>query len=170
VDGGRSRDLVTFDVRRAGFGKGATISVDLGRGALRTKARAGRVHGLEVLFILGEDARWQVRGSHRNEDLIMQGGRGLEAAMGGGRDSVVATRGADVLDLGTGRGDFANGRQGTDTCLGAERVRSCEIRRSGRSGRAALPIGARERDAVERLQRGAQVVPRPLLDDVEQHR
>ena len=41
--------------------------------------------------------------------------------MRGGRDS----RGRDVLDLGQGRGDFANGRQGTDT-LAAERVRSCE--------------------------------------------
>jgi hypothetical protein len=134
VDGGGSRDLVTFDVRRAGFGTGSPITVDLGRGVLRTKARAGRVRSLEVLWIRGEDARWRVRGTPHNDDLIMQGGRSLEAVMRGGRDSVVATRGPDVLDLGTGRGDFANGRQGRDTCLGAERVVSCENRSSGPSG------------------------------------
>jgi hypothetical protein len=160
VDGGRSRDLVTFDVRKAGFGTGAPITVDLGRGVLRTKARVGRVRGLEVLWIRGEDARWQVRGTHRNEDVIMQGGRSLEASMRAGRDSVVATRGRDVLDLGSGRGDFANGRKGRDTCLGAERVRSCEDRGSGRSGRAAGQADVRTRDALERLGRGAQVVPR----------
>jgi hypothetical protein len=61
VDGGSARDLVTFDVRKAGFGKGTTITVDLDRGVLRTEARAGRgragrVRGLEVLWIKGEDA------------------------------------------------------------------------------------------------------------------
>ena len=157
VDGGSSRDLVTFDVRKAGFGKGTTITVDLGRGVLRTNVRAGRVRGLEVLWIQGEDARWRVRGTHRNEDVIMQGGRSLEAWMRGGRDSVVATRGPDFLDLGNGGGDFANGRKGNDTCLGAERVISCEaLRRSGRAVRHAPP---QARDAVERLERRAQVVP-----------
>ena len=29
MDGGSSRDLVAFDVRKAGFGKGMTIDVDL---------------------------------------------------------------------------------------------------------------------------------------------
>lgn len=169
VDGGGARDLVTFDVRKAGFGKGAPITVDLDRGVLRTKARAGRVRSLEVLFILGEDAGWRVRGTHRNEALIMRGGRGLEAVMRGGRDSVVATRGPDVLDLGTGRGDFANGRQGRDTCLGAERVMNCENRSSGRSGRAALDARAQARDAVQRLERGTQVVPRLPLEELELH-
>ena len=160
VDGGRSRDLVTFDVRKTGFGKGTTIDVDLGRGVLRTRARAGRVHGLEVLWIVGEDARWRVRGTHRNEDHIMQGGRSLEASMRGGRDSVVAPRGPDVVDLGQGRNDFANGRMGHDTCLGAERVRSCENQGSGRSGQAGRDAYARARAASERLERDAQVVPR----------
>jgi hypothetical protein len=169
VDGGRSRDLVTLDVRKAGFGEGTTISVDLARGVLRTKARAGRVRGLEVLWIRGEDARWRVRGTHRNEDLIMQGGRSLEAWMRGGRDSVVATRGRDVLDLGQGRNDFANGRKGWDICLGAERFMSCENQSSGRSGRAAPGARAPARNADERLHRGVQVVPRPLLGDVELH-
>jgi hypothetical protein len=164
VDGGSARDLVTFDVRKGGFGKGSTITVDLGRGVLRTTARAGRVRGLEVLWIKGEDARWRIRGTHRNEDVIMQGGRSLEAWMRGGRDSVVATRGRDVLDLGQGRGDFANGRTGRDTCLGAERVRSCEVLRSGRSDRAARQAGATERDAVQRLERGAQVVARMPIE------
>jgi hypothetical protein len=146
VDGGSARDLVTFDVRKAGFGKGTTITVDLDRGVLRTEARAGRgragrVRGLEVLWIKGEDARWRVRGTHRNEDLIMQGGRSVEATMRGGRDSVVATRGPDVLDLGNGRNDFANGRMGRDTCLGAERVRSCEDVRSGDAQVADRPNG-----------------------------
>ena len=89
--------------------------------------------------------------------------------MRGGRDSVIGTRGPDVLDLGTGRGDFANGRQGKDTCLGAERVRSCENVRSGRSGRAALLPDARARDAAERLERGTQVVPRLPLEEFELH-
>ncbi|WP_416956868.1 calcium-binding protein [Nocardioides sp. T5] len=164
VDGGSARDLVTFDVRKAGFGKGSTITVDLGRGVLRAKARAGRLRGLEVLWIKGEDARWRIRGTHRNEDVIMQGGRSLEASMRGGRDSVVATRGRDVLDLGQGRGDFANGRMGRDTCLGAERVRSCEVLRSGRSDRAARQAGTTERDAVERLERGLHVVARMPIE------
>jgi hypothetical protein len=169
VDGGSSRDLVTFDVRKGGFGKGTTITVDLARRVLRTKTRAGRVRGLEVMWIKGENARWQVRGTHRNEDVIMQGGRSLEASMRGGRDSVVATRGPDVLDLGEGRGDFANGRQGRDTCLGAERVRSCENVRSRWSGQDARVARAPARNAFERLLRGVQVVPRPLAGDFEQH-
>ena len=168
VDGGSSRDLVTFDVRKAGFGKGTTITVDLGRGVLRTKVRAGRVRGLEVLWIQGEDARWRVRGTHRNEDLIMQGGRSLEAWMRGGRDSVVATRGPDSLDLGNGGGDFANGRKGNDTCLGAERVISCEGLR--RSGRAARPARAQARVAVDRLERRVPVVARLPFGGSELHR
>lgn len=152
VDGGGSRDLVTFDARGADLGTRSPITVDLGRGVLRTTERAGRVRGLEVLWVRGGDARWRVRGTPHDDDLIMQGGRSLEAVMRGGRDSVVATRGRDVLDLGTGRDDFANGRQGRDTCLGAERVRSCEDRSSGRAARDVL-AGARA--AVEGLQRGA---------------
>lgn len=167
VDGGGSRDLVTLDVRKAGFGKGSPITVDLGRGVLRTKERAGRVRGLEVLWIQGEDAPWRVRGTPRNDDVIMQGGRSLEASLRGGRDSVVATRGRDVLDLGTGRGDFANGRQGRDTCLGAERVRSCEVVRSGRSGRDARDARTPSRTGFERLDRGPRVVPRLPLDLAE---
>lgn len=167
VDGGRSRDLVTFDVRTAGFGKGSLIDVDLSRGVLRTRARAGRVRGLEVLWIRGEDSRWRVRGTHRNEDVIMQGGRSLEASMRGGRDSVVATRGRDVLDLGQGRGDFANGRMGRDTCLGAERVRNCENRSPRRSGQAARDARAPARNAFERLLRGAPVVSRTLVGDFD---
>jgi hypothetical protein len=154
VDGGGSRDLVTFDVRGAGFGTGSPITVDLGRGVLRTEARAGRVRSLEVLWIRGEDARWRVRGTPHNDDLIMQGGRSLEAVMRGGRDSVVATRGPDVLDLGTGRGDFANGRRGRDTCLGAERVVSCENRSSGTSGLSV--VGGRWPDVF-----GGSVGPPP---------
>lgn len=169
VDGGRSRDLVTFDVRKAGFRKGSPITVDLGRGVLRTTARAGRVRSLEVLWIRGEDSRWQVRGTHRNEDVIMQGGRSLKTLMRGGRDSVVATRGRDVLDLGQGRGDFANGRKGRDTCLGAERVRNCENLSSRWSGQDARDAHAPARSAFERRLRGAQVVPRPLLGDLDLH-
>ena len=160
VDGGGSRDLAVLNVRKGGFGKGSTITVDQGRGILRTRGRAGRVRGLEVMAIFSKDERWRFRGTPRNDDLIMQGGRSLEAVMRGGRDSVVATRGQDVLDLGDGRGDFANGRKGRDTCLGAERVRSCEDRRSGRSGRAPQSADARARIKDERLERGAQVVPR----------
>lgn len=167
VDGGSSRDLVTFDVRKAGFGKGTTITVDLGRGVLRTKVRAGRVRGLEVLWIQGEDARWRVRGTHRNEDIIMRGGRSLDAWMRGGRDSVVATRGPDFLDLGNGGGDFANGRMGNDTCLGAERVNSCEALR--RSGRAARHAPAQARVAVHRLKRGVPVMARPPVGGSELH-
>lgn len=170
VDGGGSRDLAILDVRKAGFGKGSTITVDQGRGVLRTRVRAGRVRGLEVMAIISKDERWRFRGTHRNEDLIMQGGRSLEAVMRGGRDSVVATRGRDVLDLGKGRGDFANGRKERDTCLGAERVRSCENLRSGRSGRAVRHAHARARSADERLERGAQVVPRLPLGWSELHR
>jgi len=87
--------------------------------------------------------------------------------MRGGRDSVVATRGRDVLDLGQGRGDFANGRKGRDTCLGAERVRSCENLSSGWSGQDARDAHAPARNAFERLLRGAQVVPRPLVGDFD---
>ncbi|MET1037964.1 MAG: calcium-binding protein [Aeromicrobium sp.] len=158
VEGGGARDLAILNVRKAGFGKGSTVTVDLGRGVLRTRARAGRVRGLEVMAIISKDERWRFRGTPRNDDLIMQGGRSMEAVMRGGRDSVVATPGPDVLDLGKGRGDFANGRKGRDTCLGAERVRSCEDQGSGRSGRAARHADAR--DEEERLERGAQVVPR----------
>ncbi|MFC7361305.1 calcium-binding protein [Nocardioides astragali] len=167
VDGGSSRDLVTFDVRKAGFGKGTTITVDLARGVLLTKVRAGRVRGLEVLWIQGEDARWRVRGTHRNEDIIMRGGRSLEAWMRGGRDSVVATRGPDFLDLGSGGGDFANGRKGNDTCLGAERVISCEALR--RSGRAARHAPAQARIAVDRLERRVPVVARLPFGGSELH-
>lgn len=156
VDGGGSRDLAILNVRKGGFGKGSTVTVDHGRGVLRTRARAGRVRSLEVMAIFSKDERWRVRGTPGNDDLFLQGGRSLEAAMRGGRDSVIATRGPDVLDLGTGGGDFANGRQGRDTCLGAERVRSCENRSSGRSGRAARDALARVGSAVERLERGAQ--------------
>ena len=162
VDGGGSRDLAILDVRKAGFGKGSTITVDLGRGVLRTKARAGRVRALEVMAIIGKDERWKFRGTNRNEDLLMQGGRSLEAVMRGGRDSVVATPGRDVLDLGKGRGDFANGRKGRDTCLGAERVTSCENLGSGRSGRAVRDARARDRatsdsSAARRSCRGCQL-------------
>jgi hypothetical protein len=167
VDGGGSRDLAILNVRKGGFGKGSTVTVDQGRGVLRTRARAGRVRSLEVMAIFSKDERWRFRGTPGNDDLFLQGGRSLEAAMRGGRDSVIATRGPDVLDLGTGRGDFANGRQGRDTCLGAERVRSCEIRSSGRSGRAARGALARARVAVDRLESGARVVPRLPLEDFE---
>ena len=160
MDGGGSRDLAILNVRKAGFGKGSTITVDQGRGVLRTRVRAGWVRGFEVMAIISKDERWRFRGTHRNEDLIMQGGRSLEAVMRGGRDSVVATRGRDLMDLGKGRGDFANGRKERDTCLGAERVRSCENLSSGRSGRAVRDAAARARAADERLERGAQVVPR----------
>lgn len=170
VDGGRSRDLVTLDVRKTGFGKGSPITVDLGRGVLRTRARAARVRGLEVLWIQGEDARWRVRGTQRNDDLIMQGGRSLEASMRGGRDSVVATRGRDVLDLGAGRGDFANGRQGQDTCLGAERVRSCEDVGSGRSGRDARDGRTPTPNGFERLESGPRVAPRLPIELAELRR
>lgn len=169
VDGGGSRDLAVLDVRKAGFGKGSTITVDQGRGVLRTRVRAGRVRSLEVMAIVSKDVRWRFRGTHRNEALIMQGGRSLEAVMRGGRDSVVATRGRDVLDLGKGRGDFANGRQERDRCLGAERVRGCEDLGSGRSGRAVRHGRARARSADERLERGAQVVPRLPRDGSELH-
>ena len=169
VDGGGSRDLAILDVRKAGFGKGSTITVDLGSGVLRTKARAGGVRALEVMAIIGKDERWKFRGTNRSEDLLMQGGRSLEAVMRGGRDSVVATPGRDVLDLGKGRGDFANGRKGRDTCLGAERVSSCENVSSGRSGRAVRDARARARGADERLARGAQVVPRLSLGGSEHH-
>lgn len=60
-------------------------------------------------------------------------------------------------------------RQGRDTCLGAERVRSCENVRSRRSDRDARDARAPARNAFERLLRGVQVVPRPLAADVEQH-
>ena len=169
VDGGGSRDLAILNVRKGGFAKGSTITVDQGRGVLRTRARAGRVRSLEVMAIFSKDERWRFRGTPHNDDLFIQGGRSLEAVMRGGRDSVIGTRGPDVLDLGTGRGDFANGRQGKDTCLGAERVRSCENVRSGRSGRAALLPDARARDAAERLERGTQVVPRLPLEEFELH-
>jgi hypothetical protein len=169
VDGGGSRDLAILNVRKAGFGKGSTITVDQGRGTLRTRVKAGRVRGLEVMAIMGKDERWRFRGTHRNEDVIMQGGRSLEALMRGGRDSVVATRGRDVLNLGKGRGDFANGRRGWDTCLGAERVRNCENVRSGRSGRAAYHAPAQARDAIERLEHGAQVVHRLPFGGYELH-
>ena len=169
VDGGGSRDLAILDVRKGGFAKGSTITVDQSRGVLRTKVRAGRVRSLEVMAIFSKDQRWRFRGTPHNDDLFLQGGRDLEAVMRGGRDSVIGTRGPDVLDLGTGRGDFANGRQGKDTCLGAERVRSCENVRSGRSGRAALLPDARAREAVQRLERGAQVVPRLPLEEFELH-
>ena len=161
VDGGGSRDLAVLNVRKGGFGKGSTITVDQGRGALRTSARAGRVRGLEVMAIVSKDERWRFRGTNRNDALIMQGGHSLEAVMRGGRDSVVATPGRDFLDLGKGRGDFANGGKERDTCLGAERVRSCEHLGSGRSRRAASHARARARAALERLERGSQVVPRP---------
>jgi hypothetical protein len=170
VDGGSSRDLVTFDARKVGFGKSATITVDLARGVLLTRTRVGRVRSLEVLWIKGADAPWLIRGSHRNEDVIMQGGRSLEARMRGGRDSVVATRGPDVLDLGQGRGDFANGRRGKDTCLGAERVVNCESLSSHRSGRAAYRALARAGAVAERVESRTQVVPRLPLDTVEQQR
>lgn len=160
VDGGGSRDLAVLDVRKGGFAKGSAITVDQGRGMLRTRARAGGVRSLEVMAILSKDERWRFRGTPHNDDLIMQGGRSLEASMRGGRDSVVATRGRDDLDLGAGRGDFANGRKGRDTCLGAERVTSCEDLGSGRSARAGRQAPARARDALERLGRGAQVVSR----------
>lgn len=127
------------------------------------------MRGLEVLWIQGEDSRWKVRGTHRNEDVIMRGGRSLEASMRGGRDSVVATRGRDVLDLGQGRGDFANGRKGRDTCLGAERVRNCENLRSRWSGQGARDALVPARNAFERLLRGTQVVPRPVLRDFDLH-
>ena len=51
VDGGGSRDLAILNVRKGGFAKGSTITVDQGRGALRTRARAGRVRSLEVMAI-----------------------------------------------------------------------------------------------------------------------
>ena len=104
-----------------------------------------------------------------NDDLFLQGGRSLEAVMRGGRDSVIGTRGPDVLDLGTGRGDFANGRKGRDTCLGAERVRNCENLRSRGSGRDARDAQAPAPNAFERLLHGTQVVPRPLLGDFDLH-
>ena len=168
VDGGGARDLAILDVRKAGFAKGARITIDHGRGVMRTKARAGRVHALEVMAIVSKDERWRFRGTPDNEALIMEGGRSLDASMRGGRDSVVATRGPDHLDLGAGRNDFAFGGKGTDTCLRAERVRSCENRGSGRSRPDARD--AQARDAYERLQRGAQVVPRRPLGDSELHR
>ncbi|MCY4724670.1 hypothetical protein NYO98_00150 [Nocardioides sp. STR2] len=160
VDGGGSRDLALLNVRKGGFAKGSTITVDQGRGVLRTRARAGQVRSLEVMAVFGKDERWRFRGTPGNDDLFLQGGRSLEAVMRGGRDSVIGTRGPDVLDLGTGRGDFANGRQGNDTCLGAERVRSCENVRSSRSDRAAVD----ERGPFERLARGPRVVPRALVE------
>jgi Ca2+-binding RTX toxin-like protein len=162
VDGGGSRDLAILNVRKGGFGKGSTITVDQGRGILRAEARAGQVRSLEVMAIFSKDERWRFRGTPGNDDLFLQGGRSLEAAMRGGRDSVIGTRGPDVLDLGAGRGDFANGRQGNDTCRGAERVRSCENVGHGRSDRAAVDA----RDPFSRLERDAQVVPRALLEDV----
>ena len=145
VDGGGSRDLAILDVRKGGFAKGSTITVDQSRGVLRTKVRAGRVRSLEVMAIFSKDQRWRFRGTPHNDDLFLQGGRDLEAVMRGGRDSVIGTRGPDVLDLGTGRGDFANGSQGKDTCLGAERVGSRERAvRPVRSSRAPPRcVGAR---------------------------
>ena len=168
VDGGGARDLAILNVRKAGFAKGARITVDHGRGVMRTKARAGRVRALEVMAIVSKDERWRVRGTYGNEALIMQGGRSLDASMRGGRDSVVATPGPDVLDLGPGRNDFAYGGKGRDTCLGAERVRSCENQGSGRSGRG---VGdGRTRDPHERLERSVQVVPRRPLGDSDLQR
>ena len=72
VNGGGSWDLAILDVRKAGFGKGSTITVDLGSGVLRTKVRAGGVRALEVMAIIGKDERWKLRGTNRSEDLLMQ--------------------------------------------------------------------------------------------------
>ena len=75
-----------------------------------------------------------VRGTYGNEALIMQGGRSLEAWMRGGRGFVVATRGPESWTW--ARAQRLRVRpQGERNCLGAERVRSCENRRSGRSDR-----------------------------------
>lgn len=164
VDGGGGRDLAGLYVRKADFRKGSTVTVDLSRGVLRTRVRAGKVRSLEVMLIKGADVRWRFRGTNRNDDLLMQGGRSLQAWMRGGRDSIVATRGPDVLDLGKGR-DFANGRKGRDACLGAERVTSCELLR--RSGGSARHAPSQARDAAERLERRTRVVGRLPIEGSE---
>lgn len=162
VDGGGGRDLAGLYVRRDDFRKGSTVTLDLGRGVLRTEVRAGRVRSLEVMLIKGADVGWRFRGTNRDDDLLMQGGRRLEAWMRGGRDSIVATPGPDLLDLGTGR-DFANGRRGRDTCLGAERVTSCEtLRRSGGSARHAA---SQARHAAERLDDQTRIMGRQSIAD-----
>lgn len=159
LDGGSSNDLALLHVRNAGFPQGSTITVDLARRVLHTGMRAGRLHSLELMGFIGKDEQWRVRGTHRNESVLLRGGRGLEARMGGGRDTVVGTRGPDVLDMGGGR-DFANGRQGRDTCLAAERVRSCENVRGGRSDRAVRQAREQARDALGGVVPRTSAVPR----------
>ena len=169
VDGGGSRDLAILNVRKGGFAKGSTITVDQGRGVLRTRARAGRVRSLEVMAIFSKDERWRFRGTPHNDDLFIQGGRSLEAVMRGGRTPSSAHAGRIVLDLGTGRGDFANGRQGRTPASapsGSGAARTCGP--AGQVEPRSSPTRGHARRS-ERLERGAQVVPRLPLEEFELH-
>ena len=169
VDGGGSRDLAILNVRKAGFAKGSRITVDLGRGVLRTKARAGRVRALEVMAIISKDERWRFRGTYRQRGPDHAG----RTQPGGRRCAEAATPSSphQGRTSSTWARDAATSRTAARGGTPASAPSGSGAARTGGSGRSDRGVGdGRTRDPHERLERSVQVVPRRPLGDSDLQR
>lgn len=126
TDGGRGDDLLT--VGSAGkLPPGARITVDRRRSRIRIVRTVASMRGYEHHRLFGPGLNWAYLGTNAKDDVSAPRNRSLRAKTFAGRDRVEGTKGRDVLDLGRGV-DRADGSQGRDTCIDAERAKSCEIR------------------------------------------
>ena len=125
LDGGPGDDYVFLDYSRLDDLPDGTVDMRTGE---FTRAGMpdvpGRVAGFEDLG-LDANAQWTVYGTDTAEII----GGAHEVWAYGGDDEVYATSGRDFVDAGEGD-DRVWAYDGHDTCLNAERVRSCEVRQA----------------------------------------
>lgn len=123
--GGRGRDIGDVSLGRAASG-GPTTVIRRGPGVfLRDGAVTGRFLGIERLG-LDELTGYEYYGTDAPDHVtVFDGGFPFRAETYGGDDDVTSYEGDDYIDTGRGT-DRVDAGPGADTCLNAERTRSCE--------------------------------------------
>lgn len=123
--GGPGRDDVTIEVHPTVPGPG-NVMVNLGSGELALgRDVVGRIDDTERLHV-GAAVRLTFYGS-TGADVVYAGAHGrLRAWTYGGNDTIWGSNLADRIDGGGGT-DEVRGGPGRDTCLHAEKQKSCEL-------------------------------------------
>ncbi|WP_133241285.1 calcium-binding protein [Nocardioides gansuensis] len=126
TDGGRGDDRLAVG-NGTKLAPSARITVDRRRSRIRIERTVASMRGYEHHRLSGPGLNWVYLGTNAKDDVSAPRNRSLRARTFAGRDRVEGTKGRDVLDLGRGV-DRADGGRGRDTCIDAERAKSCEIR------------------------------------------
>ena len=86
------------------------------------------MRGYEHHRLSGPGLNWVYLGTNAKDDVSAPRNRSLRAKSFAGRDRVEGTKGRVTSSTSGAAWTGADGKQGRDTCIDAERANSCEIR------------------------------------------